>query len=251
MAGKQTGMGHSLLLNGINVSGDVTALDEITGSLGELDCTGIDKSARERIGGIRDGLIKATSWWNNAVGGTHDTLAALPTADVHAMYLAGSAIGDWAACLVSQQATYAPSRDDEGSMTAGFELAGRGYGLEWGQLLTAGLRADTTATNGGSLDYGATIATTAFGLQAYLQITEFTGTNITIKLQESSDNAAGDAFADVTGGSFGAQTAVGASRIATSASQNVERYLRVVTSGTFTSCTFAVTVAKNLTATSF
>jgi hypothetical protein len=116
---------------------------------------------------------------------------------------------------------------------------------------TAGVRADTTATNGTSVDFGT--GSTAFGLrlQAYLHVTAFTGTSCTVKLQESSDDGAGDAFADVTGGSFGAQTAVGASRIATSATQTVERYLRVVTTGTFTVCNFHVTIVRNATAVSF
>lgn len=248
---KQTGLGHRLLVGGLDISGDVTALDEITGSMDELKTTGINKSAHERLGGVRDGLIKATTWWNNAVAGTHDTLAALPTTDLHAMYIMGSSIGDPAAGLVARQMNYAPKRGDDGSMTAEVELHGDAYGLEWCSLLTAGTRTDTTATNGSSLDYGATIGSTAFGLQAYLQVLSFSGSSCTIKLQESSDDGGSDAFADVTGGSFGAQSAVGASRIATATGQTVERYLRVVTSGTFSSCAFVVAVAKNLTSTAF
>jgi len=248
---KVTGLGHRLLVGGLDISGDVTAMDEITGSMDELDCTGISKFARERLGGVRDGLIKATTWWNSAVAGTHDTLAALPTTDVTAMYVMGSTIGDPAACLVAKQANYAPSRGDDGSMTAGTELKANAYGLEWARLLTAGTRTDTSATNGASLDFGSSIGSTAFGLQAYLQVLSFSGTSCTIKLQESSDDGGSDAFADVTGGSFGAQTAVGASRIATATGLTVERYLRVATSGTFSSCAFLVVVVKNLTSTSF
>lgn len=247
---KITGMGHRLLCAGVDISGDITALDEITGSMEELDCTGISKSARERLGGLRDGLISATSWFNPSAGSAHVSFSALPTTDVHGMYLMGSAIDDPAACLVAQQGNYAPSRGDDGSMTAGTELAGRGYGLEWCQLLTAGIRSDTSATNGSPLDYGATIATTNFGLQAYLQVLSFTGTSCTIKIQESSDNGA-DTYADVTGGSFGAQSAVGASRIETTRALAVERYLRVVTTGTFSECSFVVAVQKNLTSTLF
>jgi hypothetical protein len=244
---KTSGLGHRLLVGGVDISGDVTALDEITGSMEELDCTGISKSARERLGGLRDGVISATSWFNPT--GAHVTFSALPTADVHAMYVMGSAIGDPAAGLVAKQANYAPSRGDDGSMTAAADFQANAYGLEWCQLLTAGTRTDTTATNGSPLDFGATIGTTNFGLQAYLQVLAFTGTSCTIKIQESSDNGA-DTYADVTGGSFGAQSAVGASRIETARTLAVERYLRVVTSGTFSSCAFVVAVAKNLTSVS-
>ena len=245
---KITGLGQKLYVQGVDLSGDITALDEIVGSLEELDCTGINKSARERLGGVRDGMISATTWWNSAVAGTHDTLAALPTTDVHAMYVMGSAIGDPAACLVAKQANYAPSRGDGGSMTAGTELKANAYGLEWGALLTAGTRTDTTATNGTALDYGATIGATTFGYQAYLQVLAFTGTSCTVAIQHSSDNSTFNTFAS---GNFTAATAVGAERVFRLSGVTVERYVRIATSGTFTNCQFVVAFVKNLTATSF
>lgn len=101
---------------------------------------------------------------------------------------------------------------------------------------------------------GTAIATdrTSFGLQAYLQVTGFTGSSATIKLQESADNGVNDAWADVTGGAFSAvSTSPVTERIATSSTQNVERYLRVITTGTFSSLSFVVGVVRNLTAVSF
>jgi hypothetical protein len=245
---KVTGLGHLLLVGGVNVSGDITALDEITGSAEELECTGIDKSAKERLLGPRDGLITATSWFNP--DRAHASFAALPTSDVHVMYVAGSAIGDPAACMVAKQANYAPTREDDGSLTAETEFLSNAYGLEWGHLLTAGIRSDTSATNGSPLDFGASIATTNFGLQAYVQVLSFTGTSCTITIQESSDNS-GDTYAAVTGGAFTAATAAGAERIQTTRALAVERYLRVTTSGTFSECSFVVAVAKNLTSVAF
>jgi hypothetical protein len=87
-------------------------------------------------------------------------------------------------------------------------------------------------------------------LQAYLHVFSFAGTSVTVKLQESSDNGGGDAFADVTGGAFTAATGRTWQRIATG-TQNVKRYLRVVTTGTFSSAVFAVMVAYNRTAVVF
>jgi hypothetical protein len=49
----------------------------------------------------------------------------------------------------------------------------------------------------------------------------------------------------VTGGGFTAATGVGAQRIQTARGQTVERYLRVVTTGTFSNAVFAVSVARN------
>jgi hypothetical protein len=71
----------------------------------------------------------------------------------------------------------------------------------------------------------------------------------TIKIQESSDDGAGDAFADITGGSFTAVTGRTAERIASSsATLTVERYVRVVTTGVFTNLVFAVGFNRNLAA---
>jgi hypothetical protein len=82
-----------------------------------------------------------------------------------------------------------------------------------------------------------------------VQLVAFTGTSVTVKLQSSSDDGAGDAFSDVSGATTGALTTVGASRVAVTGS--LERYLRVVTTGTFTVANFVVSVTRNATAVSF
>ena len=62
------------------------------------------------------------------------------------------------------------------------------FTLDWGRSLTAGKRTDTEASDGDSVDFGT--GSTDFGLQAYLHVFAFTGTSVTVKLQESSDDAA-------------------------------------------------------------
>lgn len=85
-----------------------------------------------------------------------------------------------------------------------------------------------------------------YGLQMYVHLFGFTGTSITVKLQESGDNGSADAWTDVAGATTAALTAIGAVRIATSAALTVKRYLRVVSVGTFSSAVFAVNVVRNL-----
>jgi hypothetical protein len=121
------------------------------------------------------------------------------------------------------------------------------YGIDWGRLVTAAPRTDTAATVGTAYDFGT--GSTAFGLQAYLQVLFFPVRPARSSCKSPSDNGGSDAWADVTGGSFGAQSAVGASRIATSRTQTVERYLRVATTGIFSSCSFVVAVKRNDVAT--
>jgi len=241
---KQSGLAQAFYLGGYNLSGDTGAGDDIGGGLaGTQDVTGIDKSAYERKGLQRDGRLSWTSFFNPDTAKAHPVLSALPTTDRHEMWATATSIGAPAACMVGKQIDYNPTRAQDGSMTIAVSSLSNGYGLEWCELLTAGIRTDTAATNGASFDLGT--GSLAFGLQAYLQVFAFTGTSVTVKLQESSDDGAGDAWADVTGGSFTAvSSAPTAERIQTSRTQTVERYLRVVTTGTFSNVQFAVAVAR-------
>jgi hypothetical protein len=249
---KQAGMGDQLYINGSNLSGDVGSLAGIRTPIGAIDTTGIDKYGHERIAGQRDGGLDFTSFFNKtAVTGAHKVLSTLPTTDRIATYLRGTTPGRNGAGLVCKQLNYDPDRSDTGEFTMKISLTANGYGLEWGTMMTAGARVDTTGTNGTPVDF---TAGTAFGLQAYLQVTAVVGTSVTVKLQDSTDNAVGDPYADVVGGGFTAVTPGGAptaQRIATAGNLTVKRWLRVVTTGTFTSATFVVLVVRNPISTAF
>lgn len=248
---KQSGLGDGLLVGGYNLSGDIGALTRIGGGPAALDVTSIDKSAMQRLGGVRTGSMEFTAFYNVASGQAHPVLSALPTTDVVMTYLNGSSLGNASACQVGKQIGYDPTRAADGAYTFATAAQSNAYGLEWGTQLTAGVRTDTSATNGTGVD-GA--AATSYGLQAYLQVTAFSGTDVTIRLQESSDNGSGDAFANVTGGAFTQVTSGPTTeRIATATNLAVERYLRVITAttGGFTSVSFQVTVVRNQTTPEF
>lgn len=457
---KQSGLGDGLLVDGVDLSGDTGALGRVGGGNAPLAVTGINKLAFQRIGGVRDGGIDWSSWFNPSTGAAHDELSSLPTANRIITYQRGAALGKPAACLIGKQIDYAPTRGDDGAMTIALQAQADGFGLEWGEQVTPGTRTDTAATEGTGVAFGysgedhlvlpgasgdyastpdaagldvvgdidlrvrvalddwtpaaestliakyaasgnqrsyalavttggnlilrwsedgtaektetssvavglaagaatwvratldsdvggtdatvtfytsddgatwtalgtpqavgattsifastaglelgaqtggtvnrlagrvfraevrssiggtlvaAPVATTAgitdatpltwtvngtaylssrtrFGLQAYLQILSFTGTDVTIKLQQSSDDGATDTYADVVGGGF-TQVAAGpaSERIATSGALEVERYLRVVTttSGGFTELSFVVVACVNITETEF
>jgi hypothetical protein len=237
---KSSGLGDNFYVGGNDVSGDINSLGKISGTLATLTVTGIDKSAHERLGGHRDGAIDFVAYFNPS--GVHPVLSALPTADVQASYRRSTVLGAPAAEIVAKQVNYDGTRQADGSYTFACALQANGYGLEWGQQLTAGLRTDTAATNGASIDTGGSLS---FGAQAYLQVTAFTGTDVTVKIQDSADNSS---FSDVTGLTFTQTTAApGTQRIATANTATIRRYLRAVTvtTGGVTSVTFAVTVVKN------
>lgn len=242
---KQTGLGDNLYVAGYNLSGDIGSVDEIGGGNEALAVTGIDKSAMERLGGTRSGRISMSVWFNPANNQAHDRFENLPTTDVIVSYFRGTAIGNKAASVVAKQINYDGSRGDDGALTFKVNAESNAYGLEWGDQLTAGVSSLSSAGALSSYDYGAGVGTTAFGLQAYLHVFSFTGTSATVAIQSSTDNGAGDAFADITGAVFAAATGITSERIATATNASVERYLRVNVTGTFSALTFAVQVTRN------
>lgn len=243
---KSSGLGDNFYVAGFDLSGDINSLSKIGGGPAALDMTGIDKLAYERQGGIRDGSIEFTSYMNDSVGQAHQTLKALPRTDVQVYYARGTTLGNQAAACIAKQINYDPTRAADTMLTFQTQAVANGYGIEWGTQLTAGKRSDTTATNGTGVDF---LAASSFGWQAYLQVFSFTGTSCTVTLEDSANNIA---FATFTGSAFVAATAVGTQRIASaSPTATVRQYVRAVTSGTFSECTFAVMFVKNETVVAF
>jgi hypothetical protein len=237
---KQSGLGDNCYVGGYDLSGDIGSLSRIGGGIATFGVTGIDKSAMERIGGLRDGSIEFNSFMNDSTGQAHNRLRTLPTADVVVSYFRGTALGNQAASLVAKQITYDGTRNNDGMLTFQTQAQANGYGLEWGTQLTAGKRSDTTATSPATgVDF---TASTSFGWQAYLQVFSFTGTSCTVTLQDSANNSA---FAGFTGSAFTAATGVTTQRLEGAAGSTVRQYVRAITTGTFSECTFAVMFVKN------
>ena len=245
---KQSGLGDNFFIGGFDLSGDLSSVDQISGPLSTIDVTGIKQYGNSRIGGLRTGDWQFTSFFDYTLGGgaggdnSHTALSALPTADVIANYFRGSAVGNPAAAIAGRQVNYDGTRDNTGNLTLKVEVQGDGYGMEWGQQATAGLRTDTTGTTGAYWNLGAAGAN---GAQAWLQLVALTGTNVDVKLQHCTTS--GGTYSSLI--DFGSQTATGAWR--GTAAGTVDQYIQVVTSGTFTSATFAVMLTVNPVAVSF
>lgn len=119
-----------------------------------------------------------------------------------------------------------------GAQLLNLDEVGAGYAIR-GSILGSGAASNG---NGTGQNLGATSANTRFGV--LFLVTAFDGTNITLKLQESSDDGGGDAYADITDLTSGALTAVG--RVFASTVAATEAYKRLVTAGTYTSATILV-----------
>lgn len=240
---KQSGLGDNFYIGGSNLSGDIASLESIVTSRATIGVTGIDKEAMERIHGIKDGGFDFTSYFNDTSGQAHPVLRALPTTDVVCSYFRGTTIGNAAASCVAKQINYDGNRADSGEFTFKSSVQGNGYGLEWGRMLTAGIRTDTTATSPATgID---TLASASFGAQAYLHVFAVTGTSVTVTLQDSADNSSFAAIASpmVFAAVNGAATS--AERIAVANTTTIRRYVRAITTGTFSNAQFAVSIVKN------
>jgi hypothetical protein len=244
---KSSGLGNNLYLGGYDLSGDIGSVQKIGGGVALLDVTGIDKSAYERVGGLRDGGVDFNSWYNVTAGQSHAVLKALPTTDVQVLVLldGSRSVGENAAACVGKQVNYDGTRNADGSLPFSVSVQANGAGLEFCEMLTSGKKTDSAPANGASLDFGA--ASTAFGLSAYLQVFALTGTNVVVTLEDSADNSS---FTPITGAAFTSVTAAPATqRIQTSATQTVRRYVRAVSSGTFSNVVFACSFTRHLTST--
>lgn len=245
---KGSGLGDNFYLSGIDLSGDVSSLDQIGGGPAAGDFTGIKSSAYERQGLLRDGRMQFTSFfrgngdWSPSLIGSA-ALSALPTTDVIATYFRGTAVGNPAMAINAKQVNYDPTRDNVGNLTLKVALQANGYGVEMnGEQLTAGLRTDTTATVGSAWDDG---AGSNFGGQAYFQLVSFSGTSVTIDIQSCTTSGGTYATTGLTSSAF---TAPGAQRVAVANTTTINEFLKVVTTGTFTNAVFAVAFMRNATA---
>lgn len=241
---KQSGLGDNFYIGGYDLSGNVGSLSKADAKVATLEVTAINKSAYERLYGLRDGDLAFTSYFDNGTatstfGNEHQILSSLPRTDTIATYWRGTTLGGSVFAINAKQINYDGKRDNKGNLTLEIDCQPNTYGVEWGTGLTAGVRTDTTATNGTAVDFG---AGTTFGAQAYAQVFSVTGTSVTLTVQHSTDNSTFSslvAFTTVTAGNKSFQ------RVSVANTTTVNRYLRVATTGTFSNAQFAVMVNIN------
>lgn len=236
-------MGDNFWVDGFDLSGDIGSLGRIACPMTVQDTTPINMSAMRRIGLLHDGGIDFTAYWNPGVAAdaAHNVLSTLPTTDRALQYCRGTTAGAPAAAMIGKQITYDGNRPNDGSFTLGVNAVANGFGLEWGQQLTAGKLTQGAAGNVASVDQ--ITVSTAFGWAAYLQVFAFTGTSITVAIEDSANNTDWTAL---SGATFTAASAVGSERITAgpTSTATVRRYVRVATTGTFSNAVFGVNFVR-------
>ena len=235
---KSAGLAQQIFVQGYDLSGDVSAINNASSPRGVLDVPGINASAMDRVMPRTDGAINYNSWFNDAALAEHVILSSLPTTDSLVLWALGGSRGDTAAMLVSKQLDYALSKGADGSLAATVDAQGNGEPLEWGVMLTAGKITHSSATasgSGTSYDQGAATSSGAVGM---LHIMDINSGSPTIAIQDSANNSS---FTSIIGFSTVADGAEPkAERV--SMTGNVRRYISVVSTGTFSNCVFAVAI---------
>lgn len=227
---KSSGLGSSLIVGAVDLSGDVGSISVAEVSRALLDVTGMDKSAVERILGRKDGKLTYAAFWNTSAGQAHATLSTAPTGNVIVTYVHASTVGDVGASMVAKQLNYAPALGADASLLATINCEANGYGLEWGELLTGGQQTFASGTvSGTAIDLGS--ASTPFGAAAYLHGMSIASGTATVTIQDSAD---GTAYAAVTGMAFTPVSGTATERIQGATNATVRRYVRVQVTGTYT-----------------
>jgi hypothetical protein len=232
---KKSGLGNNLFIHGYDLSGDVGSIGAITSTRGIQDVTSINKSAHERLLTTSDSGIDFNSFFNDAALAEHAALSNLATTDKVVTFLMGSTLGDSACGMVGKQLNYDGSRTADGGLTFTASIQGSaGTPLEWGISGTAGKVTHSSATNIGSIDNSASTSNDA---SAYLQVFAVSSGTCIVKVQHSSNDASWSDLITFTG-------ATGITAERATASGTINRYLRVISSGTFSNCTFNVIIRR-------
>ena len=242
---KVTGITQRLFVNQYDLSGDVGALDTAQHARNQQDVTVLTDAALERLGLLRDGHMSFTAFFDTDPGQEHPVLKGLPQSALFT-WLMGITLGSPTCSLVANTTDYPITRGADGSLVLKPTADANGFGLQWGNLLTAGIQtfASAAATTGVD-DYVPSFPTLAlpstWGLAAYLHVISLGSGTAVVHLQDSTDNLS---FSDLTGGAFTNVTGATSQRIQTSPTQAINRYLRVNVSGTFTNLVAVVSAIR-------
>ena len=195
----------------------------------------VDNPDREYISGLGGGTITIEGLLDEAAGASGaqtDTLMSGALQVVTISPQGANTIGDRAVVAHVRQTDTPISAPIDGAITLSTDRQGSGA-LGYGIILKE-FDQESSTGNFTGVDNG---AATTFGAVANLHVTEFDGTDATIKVTDSVDEGVyADliTFAQVTGVTSERGTATG----------TVNDFMRVELAGTFTTITFAVSAAR-------
>lgn len=232
---KTNGLGVRIYANGHDLNTDVNALSGIGQTQTLLECTGLAKSAIQRLVGLRDAIISVNGYFDNATGMSHDAFESI-SADSEVIVTMGTSRGDDACGMVADQGSYNIGRAEGSAITTTVEFStSNGKGLNWGVVLTDGPeQTDSAAANSAAVDNASSTSDGAIGIVSIESVASGTAD---IKVQHSADDITYADLLTFTG-------ATGRTSESISATGTVNRYVRVASTGTFTDLVFVMQFAR-------
>lgn len=241
-----TAIGGRAFLDEYDLSDTTSHLPNMQFDIGQLNKTTIMHGGMARIDALRDGRLATVNHFDTDTGKSHDALADFPASRAdrlltwcHRPVLGGAALSCW-----GQQESLAYRVEQNGDLLLDAAVLGNRYGVELGRLLTTGLQSSTGAEALDGFDTGSG-TDTDLGAQFYLHVSAFTGTSVTVVIQDSDDDGDVDPYADIGGAVFTTVTGPTFERIQTGRTENIKEWLRVDLDGTYTALTLAVVAVPN------
>ena len=224
---KSSGLNVRLYVQGYDLSGDANSLSTIGYTNSLYDIATLDSTAQKRLMGPVDGTLGVNGWFDNRSGGIHPIFTSnsgkLPTADQNVLVPMGASVGDAVCGFVSKEADYNVES---------------GVGPEFGVMLTAFADTHSSAGSGTVFDSGASSSNGAAGI---LQLFSLDSGSVTVNIQESTSS--GGSYTNfMTFSTVAAAGAPTAERVTMAGT--VQRYIKVVTTGTFSNAEIAVGLTR-------
>jgi hypothetical protein len=221
-----------VLVNGYDLSAYLKSCS-IKQAAAVSEDTGFGSSAKTYLPGLKEGSISAEGYFNGSAGATDPVLKTAlgnATASIWLVFPGGAAVGSYGYGQRAINSTYEVTPVVEDVVSCSAE-AQRSDTIDRVVSLHA-LSAETAGGDGTILDDNGAASTD--GAVAYLFVTDFDGTDITVKVQDSSSPTFASDVNDLI--TFTAVTADNTYERKTAAGA-VDRYMRITWSGTFTTAT--------------
>ena len=227
------GKGAAVFMNEFDFSSDFTQYN-FRKARQLVNVTTFGNDDKVFLAGLGEGGINVQGVWNPAANQTDEEIVALDGTEVviTASPEGATTIGDRAHVINGELDNYQPRAPHNDAVR--FSASYMGDDSQGGIILHEFAQESATGNFQG---VAGVPASTAFGAVANLHVTQFSGTDATITIEDSSD--------DSTYGSLVAFTQVtGTTSERVSVAGTVERYVRVALTGTFTTITFVVSFAR-------
>lgn len=228
------GKGAGVWLNEFDFASDLTQYS--FGKTRQLvNVTTFGNDDKVFLAGLGEGQINVQGIWNPASDQTDEEIVALDGSEVvvSASPTAAGAIGDRVHMVNGELANYQPRAPHNDAVRFSASYTG-----DAGAYLGVVLHHDNQESSTGNFASVDGTAQTTDGATGFLHVTQFSGTDATITIEDSAnDSTFGSlvAFSQVTG--------VDSEKV--TASGTVERYVRINLAGTFTNLTFIVSFARH------